>query len=244
MADVEGKVVMVTGGSAGLGLALALAFAEAGALVSICARKEPPLRKARERILELSDRCVAVAADVTDEGAMRDWVLLTSEELGEPDALVNNASVLGERLAIQDYPVEDWRHTMDVNVTGTLIATQAVLSGMVRRRTGSIVTVSSGAAVPPRVRWGAYGVSKSAVESLTLNLAEELRGTGVRANVVDPGAMRTEMRAAAYPAEDPRRVKDPSSIAPLFLWLASAESGQVTASRIVAEEWLEEVVGR
>ncbi len=244
MADVEGKVVMVTGGSAGLGLALALAFAEAGALVSICAREEPALKKARERILGLTDHCVAVAADVTDEDRMRDWVRQTAEALGDPEVLINNASILGERLALQDYPVENWRCTMDVNVTGTLIATQAVLPGMVRRRTGSIVTVSSGAAIPPRVRWGAYGVSKAAVESLTLNLAEELRGTGVRANVVDPGAMRTEMRAAAYPAEDPGRLKDPSSIAPLFLWLASAESGQVTASRIVAEEWLEEVVGR
>jgi NAD(P)-dependent dehydrogenase (short-subunit alcohol dehydrogenase family) len=244
VADVEGKVVMVTGGSSGLGLSLALAFAEAGALVSICARDNPPLARARERILGVSDRCLAMPADITDEDAMRDWVRRTTEELGEPDALINNASVLGERLALQDYPIGDWRHTMDVNVTGTLIATQAVLPGMTRRRSGSIVTVSSGAAVPPRVRWGAYAVSKAAVESLTLNLAEELRGTGVRANVVDPGALRTEMRAAAYPAEDPARVKDPSSIAPLFLWLASAESAAVNASRIIAEEWLEEVVGR
>lgn len=244
MADVTGRVVMVTGGSEGLGLALALAFAEAGAAVSICGRRRAPLKAARERIVEHGVACVARALDVSDEEAVRRWVENTEEELGPPDALINNASLLGERVLLQDYPIHTWRETIDVNLTGTLIATQAVLPAMLAKRSGTIVAISSGAARPPRERWGAYAVSKSAVEALALNLAEELRGSGVRVNVVDPGAMRTGMRAAAYPAEDPGRLRRPASLAPLFLWLASEKSAAVTGTRIDAAEWMEDVAGR
>jgi NAD(P)-dependent dehydrogenase (short-subunit alcohol dehydrogenase family) len=244
LADVKGKTVMVTGASEGLGLALALAFAEAGASVSICARRLRPLADVRKRIEACGTPCVAEPLDITDEGAVRDWIRRTERELGSPDVLINNASVLGDRTLLQTVPIAVWRETIDTNLTGTLIVTQGVLPGMLTKRSGSIVMVSSGAAIPPRQKWSAYAVSKSAVEALSLNFAEELRGTGVRVNVVDPGAMRTGMRAAAYPAEDPERLKPPTSIAPLFLWLASDDSASVTGTRIAAEQWMEDVVGR
>jgi NAD(P)-dependent dehydrogenase (short-subunit alcohol dehydrogenase family) len=235
---------MVTGGSEGLGLSLALAFAEAGAALSICGRRRGPLEEAKKKVLESGGACVAHALDVSDEEAVHRWAERTEVELGPPDALINNASLLGERVLLQGYPIHSWRETIDVNLTGTLIATQSVLPGMLAERSGSIVIVSSGAARAPRERWGAYAVSKSAVETLALNLAEELRGSGVRVNIVDPGAMRTGMRAAAYPSEDPGRVRQPASLAPLFLWLVSKESSGVTGTRIDAAEWMEEVTGR
>jgi NAD(P)-dependent dehydrogenase (short-subunit alcohol dehydrogenase family) len=188
--------------------------------------------------------CLAEALDITDEHAVRGWVDRATARLGTPDVLINNASVLGERTELLEYPLRSWRRTIEVNLTGTLVVTRAVLPGMVERRSGSVVMVSSGAARPPRERWGAYAVSKSAVETLTLNLAAELRESGVRLNIVDPGAMRTGMRAAAYPGEDPDQLKEPALIAPLFLWLAGDQSREVTGTRIVAEKWMAEQAGR
>src|SRR5690554_1975855 len=103
---------------------------------------------------------------------------------------------------------------------------------------GSIINVSSGAAIPPRPGWGAYAVSKYALEGFSRNLAAELEGSGIRVNIVDPGAMRTDMRAAAYPDEDPGTLKEPEAIAPLFLWLAGDGSQGTTGQRFQADEWL------
>jgi NAD(P)-dependent dehydrogenase (short-subunit alcohol dehydrogenase family) len=234
---------MITGGSEGLGLALALGFAEEGASVSICARSRDPLETARRSVAALGRPCVAEALDVTDQAAVTRWQRRTAEEIGHPDVLINNASLLGLRVPLREYPLDSWRRTIDVNLTGTLIAMQAVLPGMAANGGGSIINVSSGAAVPPRIRWGAYAVSKAALEGLSINLAAELQETGVRVNLVDPGAMRTAMRADAYPDEDPRLLKEPSALLPLFLWLAGPRSQGVSGQRIVADEWRAQVDG-
>jgi NAD(P)-dependent dehydrogenase (short-subunit alcohol dehydrogenase family) len=241
VSNVEGQVVVITGGSEGLGFALAMGFARAGASVSICARSADRLEAARAAVSALGHPCLAARVDITNEKAVGEWVRRTIDELGTPNTLVNNASVLGERVPLARYPLADWRRTLEVNVTGTLIVTQAVLGAMLGRRRGSIINVSSGAAVPPRVGWGAYGVSKDALDGLSLNLAKEVEDTGVRVNVVDPGAMRTTMRAAAYPDEDPSTLKEPAAIVPVFLWLASDSAQEITGRRIRADEWNGEV---
>jgi NAD(P)-dependent dehydrogenase (short-subunit alcohol dehydrogenase family) len=117
--------------------------------------------------------------------------------------------------------VAEWRRTLEVNLTGAFLVTRAVLPHLRAAGAGSIINVSSGAALPPRRSWGAYAVAKQALDGLSLNLAAELEGSGIRVNVVDPGSMRTPMRAAAY----------------LFLWLASDASAGVTGRRLRADEW-------
>lgn len=231
-------MVAITGASRGLGAALAEGFARAGASVAICATGADALRTVASRVEALGARCVADRVDVTDADAVADWIARATTELGAPSVLINNASVLGGRSPLAEYPVSEWREVLEVNLTGTLIVSRAVLPAMMEADDGSIINVSSGASIPPRTRWGAYGVSKAALDAFSINLARELSGTNVRVNVVDPGGMRTGMRAAAYPEEEPRTLKEPLSIVPLFLWLASDEARDVTGTRFQADEWL------
>src|SRR5690606_22679349 len=210
----------------------------AGARPSLCATSAERLERVRAKVEAVGGESLAMPCDIRDPAAVEEWVAETTRNLGPPRVLVNNASVLGSRTELRHAPIDEWRAVLDVNLTGSLIVAQAVLTRMLRRGSGSIINVSSGAAVPPRRNWGAYGVSKSALEALSANLASELEGSGVRVNVVDPGSMRTAMRAEAYPDEDPAELKEPAAVAPLFLWLASDASSGVTGQRFQADEWL------
>lgn len=234
----DGAVVMITGASRGLGKALATAFSRAGATVSLCARSPSSLESICAEITAAGGRCLARSVDVRDEQAVNAWVTETVEALGTPTVLINNASLLGPRSPLADFPLDSWREVLEVNLTGTLVVSRAVLRPMREARQGSIINVSSGAAIPPRKEWGAYAVSKDALEGLSINLASELEGSGVRVNIVDPGAMRTGMRAAAYPSEDPDTLKRPDTIGPLFLWLASDAAARVTGQRFQADDWM------
>lgn len=235
MTELRERVVLITGGSRGLGAALAEAFGRAGARVAVCGRDREALRRVEADVRRTGAECFASPVDVTDAESVRSWVGEAERRWGAAAVLVNNASVLGPRAALREYPLAEWRQTLEVNLTGTFIVTQAALPGMVRRGGGSIVNVSSGAAIPPRASWGAYAISKLAVEGLTQNLAREMERTGVRVNAVDPGAMRTGMRADAYPEEDPASVKPASAAADVFLWLASDASRQVSGERFQAD---------
>lgn len=227
---------MVSGGSRGLGADLARRFVEEGAAVSLCARDESDLEELRSRLEEGGGRCVCVAADVADEAGVKRWVARTLEALGRIDALVNNASLLGPRVAIEDYPPAEWRKVMEVNLTGAFLCARAALPHLKESR-GSLINVSSGVGDHGRPRWGAYSVSKNGLEALSQILAGELEGTGVRVNIVDPGAMRTEMRAAAYPEEDPATLPTPYEVADVFVYLVSDRSARITGERFRAQEF-------
>lgn len=237
MSELRGRTVAITGASRGLGAALARAFGERGARLSLCARSAPALADVEARVRKLGADCFSRPLDVARADEVERWVEETVQRLGPPDVLINNASVLGPRAPLEKYPVSDWTRVLEVNLTGAFLACRAVLPHMVARGSGSIINVSSGAALPPRVRWGAYAISKGALETLTRNLAEELKGTGVRVNCVDPGAMRTRMRAEAYPEEDPASLKSAEETAELFVWLAGEASGGTTGRRFRADDW-------
>jgi NAD(P)-dependent dehydrogenase (short-subunit alcohol dehydrogenase family) len=234
---LAGEVVAITGASRGLGAALAQAVAREGGAVAICARDGGALRRVEAEAEALGARVHAAVVDVADEAALREWVAGCTAAIGHPTVLINNASVLGPRVSLMEHPAEEWRRTLEINLTGSFLAARAVLPGMLAAGYGSIVQVSSGAAIVPRTRWGAYSVSKLAADGLALNLAAELRGSGVRVNVVDPGAMRTGMRAEAYPEEDPLTLKTAERTVGPFLWLASRESAAATGQRLHADEW-------
>lgn len=236
-ADLKGVPVMVTGASRGLGRALVEAFAGAGARLVLCARGEADLASVAEALEAAGAEVEWAAADVTDEAAVEALVARASDRFGPVRALVNNASVLGPRVPLRDHPADAWRQVLEVNVTGTLIPTLAVLPGMRDGGGGSIINVSSGVGNTAREQWGAYAVSKWAVEGFSRNLALEEEDAGVRVNIVDPGRLRTEMRRAAYPDEDPLAPSPPEDAAPVFLWLASPASAGVTGERFMALAW-------
>lgn len=232
--DLAGRVILVTGAGRGLGRALARIFTECNARVAACARTVADLESLSG---ELGDADHLVApVDVTDATQLERFVRAAVDRWGRIDGLVNAAAVLDPRRPLSDVSLDSWRRVLDVNLTGVFLACRAALPHM-RARGGSIVNVSSGVGDRPRTRWGAYAVSKWALEGFSWNLAEEQRDQGVRVNVVDPGRMRTGMRRSAYPDEDPDTLPDPAEVAPVFLWLMDAESAGVTGQRFVAQDW-------
>jgi NAD(P)-dependent dehydrogenase (short-subunit alcohol dehydrogenase family) len=237
MPDVRDKVVLVTGASRGLGRALAAALGAAGARLALCARGADALQEVASELRASGVEVLAHAADVTDAGALCVLVEAAATRWGRVDALINNASLLGERVPLRDQTVSIWRDVLDVNVTGAFLAARAVLPLMRRQGGGSIINVTSGVGNEPRVDWGAYAVGKWALEAFSGNLALEEAVAGIRVNLVDPGSLRTAMRRAAYPDEDPLRPAPPEEAVPVFLWLVSDESAGVTGRRLDARAW-------
>jgi NAD(P)-dependent dehydrogenase (short-subunit alcohol dehydrogenase family) len=232
---LEGKVALITGASQGLGRALALAFAREDASIAISSRSEESIRPVAEEAEALGADVVALAADVSRSADAERLVGAALEKFGRVDVLINNAGVLGPRVRIEEYKEDEWRRVIDANLTGPFLVTKAAIPHM---PTGaSIVNVVSGVSVEGRAEWGAYSVSKFGIEGLTQILAAELEERGIRANAVDPGGMRTEMRAAAYPEEDPMTRITPEENTDVFLYLASDESKGVTGQRFKAQEF-------
>ncbi len=234
--QLENKVAMITGGSSGLGAALARRFVEEGAAVSICGRREEALTAACRDIEGAGGRCMGMVADVTDPDAVQRWIELTMAELGPVDVFVNNASIRGERVSIESYPLDTWRDVIEVNLTGAFVCARAI-APYLRDTKGSLINVSSGVGDHGRPYWGAYCVSKNGLEALSEMVAGELDESGVRVNVVDPGSMRTSMRAAAYPEEDPETLPEPYEVTEVFVYLASDRSVEVNGQRFRAKEF-------
>jgi NAD(P)-dependent dehydrogenase (short-subunit alcohol dehydrogenase family) len=232
---LEGKVALITGAGKGLGRALALACAREGARVVINARSEESIRPVAEEVESSGAEALALAADVSESADVERMVDAAVQRFGRIDVLFNNAGVLGPRVAIVEYPEDEWRRVIDANLTGPFLVSKAVIPHMPEG--GSIVNVVSGVSVEGRAEWGAYSVSKFGVEGLTQILSSELEERGIRVNAVDPGGMRTGMRAAAYPEEDPTTRKTPEENTDVFLYLASDESKGVTGQRFKAQEF-------
>jgi len=232
---LQGKVALITGASQGLGKALALAYAKEGASLVINSRSEEGIRPVAEEAERLGVKVLAVAADVSRGEDARRLVDVAVAEFGGIDVLVNNAGLLGPRVAIEDYPEDEWRRVIDANLTGPYLISKAAIPHI--RGGGSVINVVSGVSVEGRAGWGAYSVSKFGVEGLSQILAAELEDRGIRSNAVDPGGMRTDMRAAAYPEEDPQTRITPEENTAVFLYLASDESKGVTGQRFKAQEF-------
>jgi NAD(P)-dependent dehydrogenase (short-subunit alcohol dehydrogenase family) len=234
-AALKGKVTLITGASQGLGRALALVFAREGARVVVNARSEDSVRPVAGEVEDVGGQVLAVAADVSKGADVERLVGESVERFGKIDVLVNNAGLLGPRVAIEDYPEDEWRRIIDANLTGPFLVSKAAIPYL--SDGASIINVVSGVSVEGRAEWGAYAVSKFGMEGLNQILAAELAERGVRVNAVDPGGMRTDMRAAAYPEEDPQTRITPEENTAVFLYLASDESEGVTGERFKAQEF-------
>lgn len=235
MAELEGKIALVTGASQGLGRALALAYAREGAKLVINARSEGSIRPVAEEVEALGAEVLAIPADVADSESVDRLVSQAAERFGGIDVLVNNAGILGPRVKIEEFPEDEWRKVIDANLTGLFLVSKAAVPHL--NIGASVINLVSGVSVDGRPEWGAYSVSKFGVEGITQILAAELKERGIRVNAVDPGGMRTDMRAAAYPEEDPQTRITPEENTDVFLYLASDESQGVTGERFKAQEF-------
>lgn len=235
------NVALVTGATRGIGKAVAAAYAREGASVFICARNQQEVaatvRELRDSITDAQvDGC---AGDVGNETDVRRIVGAVIERFQTIHTVVNNASLLGPRVPLVEYPFEQWEEVIRVNLHGVFLLSQQVAKHMIAQRHGSIINVSSGVGRVGRARWGAYGASKFGLEGLTQVLADEVKEFNVRVNSVNPGPTRTEMRAKAYPEEDPLTLPTPEQITPIFVHLASSKSENITGQMLEAKDWSE-----
>jgi NAD(P)-dependent dehydrogenase (short-subunit alcohol dehydrogenase family) len=225
--DLSGRTILITGASGGFGRALALECGRAGASVVLAGRNGTKLDRLYDEIVALGavepaivqlDFASATAADYDRLSATID------REFGKLDGLVHAAALLGDRTPLEQYDVPTWCRVLHVNLTAPFILTQVLLPNLRKSADASVLFVSSSVARKPRAFWGAYAVSKAGLEALRILLAQELESErNIRVNSVNPGRMRTAMRAAAYPAEDPNSLPQPSAVTAPFLYLLSAQ---------------------
>jgi NAD(P)-dependent dehydrogenase (short-subunit alcohol dehydrogenase family) len=233
------KAALVTGASRGLGAALAKELARRGAKVVLVAREQEPLEEVARAIVAAGGEAHALPADMGDKNAVYPLAGAAAALVGPIDLLVHNASTLGAvplRLLL-DTECEDLARVLEVNLVGPFRLSKIIAGSMALRRRGLIVHVTSDASVSGYPGWGAYGVSKAALDHLGRSWAAELEGTGVRVVSVDPGEMNTRMHADAMPDADPSTLADPVVVAGRIADLIAHAERIPNGARVEASSW-------
>jgi NAD(P)-dependent dehydrogenase (short-subunit alcohol dehydrogenase family) len=236
--DLMGKSAMVTGASRGLGRALAEQLAQAGARVVMVARSEPELRHAAEAIKNAGGEAHALVADIGQKADVYPLAGAAAALVGPIDLLIHNASALGPtplRLLL-DTECEDLSSVLETNLIGPFRLSKVIAGSMALRKTGTIVHISSDASVSAYERWGAYSVSKAALDHLSRLWAAELAERGVRVVSVDPGEMDTQMHADAMPDAERATLARPADVAARIIALLR-DTTVPSGSRVEAQSW-------
>ena len=223
--NISGTAALVTGASRGLGEALALELGRQGAKVVLVARSRAALEPIVRRIVEQGGEAHAIAADLGEKNDIYPLAGAATALVGPIDLLIHNASELGPTPLglLLDTECEDLQRVLDVNLVGPFRLSKIIAGSMALRKTGTIVHVSSDASVNAYERWGAYSVSKAALDHLSRIWAAELGSHGVRSFSVDPGEMDTRMHAAALPDADRATLARPADVAAKILELVRSE---------------------
>ncbi|MBT8078887.1 MAG: YciK family oxidoreductase [Gammaproteobacteria bacterium] len=235
---LDDRVILITGASDGIGKALALACARLGAHVILHGRNTGKLEATYDEIVALESvqrPSIAVLDLATaDSGAYLSLAKSVESEFGRLDGLVHNASILGQRLSIEQYDAGEWQQVLHVNLTAAFALTQVLLPPLRSAADPSIIFTSSGVGRVGKAFWGAYAVSKFGIEALSQILANEHEHTDLRVNCINPGPTRTKMRLAAYPAEDRDLLPTPADVLPTYLYLLGPDSRGVTGQSLDA----------
>lgn len=233
------RVILVTGAGDGIGKAVSLAFAAHGATVILLGRTVSKLESVYDDIVAAGGPQPAIYP-MDLEGAVPDDHRQLAEriesDLGRLDGLLHNAGLLGSLTPIEHYDPVEWLRVIQVNLHAPFLLTQACLALLKRAEDASVVFTSSGVGRRARAYWGAYAVSKFAVEGLMQVLADELdENSPVRVNSINPGRVRTAMRASAYPAENRAELPAPQDIVAPYLFLMGPESRGVHGQALDAQ---------
>jgi NAD(P)-dependent dehydrogenase (short-subunit alcohol dehydrogenase family) len=241
---LAGRVIALTGPTAGIGRALALEFARRGAELVLLGRSVRKLEALDAEILALQrhgggpvippvlapldlEKALAGDYDAIADAVEQRW--------GRLDGLVHNAALLGQLAPIEQYDVPTWMRVVHVNVNAAFALTQVLMPALRAAPDASVLFTSSGVGRRGRAYWGAYAVSKFAVEGLVQVLAAELERTRVRVNALNPGRARTAMRRQAYPSEDLDALPDPATLTAPYVVLAGPQSRGVTGGSFDAQ---------
>ena len=233
------RIILITGASDGIGRALALQAATLGAQVILHGRNAAKLEKVYDAI-EATGAAPRPSIAVLDLAAANSESYSTlaqsvEADFGRLDGLVHNASILGERFAIDQYDAVMWQRVMHVNVTAVFALTQVLMPMLQLSEDPSVIFTSSGVGRTGKAFWGAYAVSKFATEGLSQVLADEHRHGKLRSNCINPGATRTNMRLAAYPGEDRDALKRPEEILAPYIFLLGPDSKEITGQSFDAQ---------
>jgi len=228
------RIILVTGASRGIGRAAAVALAKDGAHVILVARTVGGLEEADDEIRKAGGSATLVPLDLKDFAAIDRLGASLFERWGRLDGLFANAGALGVLTPLAHLDPKVWQETLDVNVTANWRLIRSLDPLLQKSEAGRALFVSSGAARNFRPYWGAYGVTKAALEAIALTYAAECESTKVKVNLLNPGPLRTAMRAKAMPGEDPESLQPPEAVAPLIVELLSpafTKNGELVSFR-------------
>jgi len=230
----EGKVALVTGASRGIGSATAKALAAQGAHVIITARTAKDLEAVEDAIFNAGGNATIAPLDLTDGDSIARLATAVTERWGKLDILVLNAAMLGTLAPVPAIDGAEFARLFTLNVTAQQVLIASFDALLRKSDAGRLVALTSSVGAAPRAFWGAYGASKAALETLVASYGEEVKNlSAVRTAIVDPGRTRTQMRAKAYPGEDPATVKEPSVVADAIVAMLMTEFE--TGHRLVVE---------
>lgn len=218
---LEGRIALVTGASRGIGRAAASALAGAGAHVVLVARTVGGLEDADDEVRKAGGSATLVPLDLKDFAALDRLGASIYERWGRLDAFLGNAGVLGTVSPLTHLDPKVFQELLDVNVTANWRLIRSLDPLLRASDAGRVLLVSSGAARKHTPFWGGYAMAKAALESLALTYAAECAGTNIGVNLLNPGPLRTAMRAKAMPGEDPQTLAPPEAVAPLIVALLS-----------------------
>lgn len=236
---MHGRVVMVTGAGDGIGRAVSLALARAGAEVILLGRTVRKLEAVHAEIGKLGAPEASIVPLDLERALAADYEAVADavdKRYGRLDGLLHNAALLGALTPIEQYDVPLFMRVMHVNVTAEFVLTRQLLPLLRTSKDAAVLFTSSGVGNRGRAYWGAYSISKFAVEGMAQILSQELESTSaVRVNVIDPGKVRTSMRRAAYPSEAAESLPTPDSLAAAYLALLGPASRGITGLRFRAQ---------
>jgi len=233
--DLDGQVAVVTGGAQGIGLAVAQRLVASGARVSLWDRSGPDLDRATAALGPASS---AIEVDITDYGAVAAATAKVEADLGSLDIVVNSAGVAGPNFTLDEFPLDEWRRVVEVNLNGTFYVNRAVVPGMKARNYGRIVNISSVAGKEGNPTLSAYSAAKAGVIGLTKSLGKELAKYDIAVNAVSPATANTRILESLTPefidymlSRIPRgRFLEVDEAASMIAWLVSRENSFTTAS--------------
>lgn len=218
---LENRIALITGASRGIGAAVAKRFASEGAHVILVARTVGGLEAVHDEIVAAGGKATLVPLDLNDHNKIDELGAVIAKRFGRLDIVVGNAGVLGDLTPLSHAEPKMWDKVMSVNVTANWRLIRSVDPLLRLSDAGRAMFVTSGVTQSAHPYWGAYAVSKSALEMLVKTYAAEVAQTKIKVNLIDPGVVRTAMRASAMPGENPMNLPTPESITDVFVMLAS-----------------------
>lgn len=236
---LKDRVLLITGASAGIGRVAALTCAAHGATVILLGRDNDKLNAVYDEIVAAGYATPAILTlDLSQASAVscREVADVIETTFGRLDGILHNAAVLGEITPLEMYDPDTWDFVMNVNLRAPFVLTQALLPLLKQSPDASVVMTTSSVGRRARAFWGAYAISKCGIEGLVQMLSDELAAiSAIRVNAINPGGTRTNMRASAYPGENPQSVKTPEELMPLYLYLLGPDSTGISGQSFDAQ---------